>query len=270
MQQLGLSRTGYDKFYTKPEQAAQCCQLVKALISPEDLVIEPSAGNGSFIDPIKKLTKNFLFYDIEPDHPEIIEIDFLNFNPSGYLEKYKKIHTIGNPPFGRQSSLAKRFIKKCASFSDSISFILPKSFKKESFQKAFPLSFHLVQELDLPENSFLVGDEVHNVPCVFQIWMKRDVLRPIAIKEEPRGYRFVKKSESPDISFRRVGVYAGKIDLDTESKSEQSHYFIKFSDPKTLDKLDEFSQIKFCSDNTVGPKSVSKPELIHEFNKIIS
>ena len=48
----------------------------------------------------------------------------------------RKIHVIGNPPFGRQSSLAIKFIKKSCSFSDTISFILPKSFKKDSMKKS--------------------------------------------------------------------------------------------------------------------------------------
>ena len=39
---------------------------------------------------------------------------------------FNKIHIIGNPPFGRQSSLAIKFIKKSVEYCDSISFILPK------------------------------------------------------------------------------------------------------------------------------------------------
>ncbi len=42
------------------------------LLSPEDLIVEPSAGNGAFISGIKALTNNYRFYDIEPDNDEII------------------------------------------------------------------------------------------------------------------------------------------------------------------------------------------------------
>jgi hypothetical protein len=44
------------------------------------------------------------------------------------------IHIIGNPPFGRQSSTAIKFIKKSCLFCNSLSFILPKSFKKDSLK----------------------------------------------------------------------------------------------------------------------------------------
>ena len=76
----------------------------------------------------------YAFYDIAPEHPAIEQLNFLNFDESILDGKYKT-HIIGNPPFGRQSSMAIQFIKKCCSFADSISFILPKSFKKESMRK---------------------------------------------------------------------------------------------------------------------------------------
>ena len=78
----------------------------------------------------------------------------------------------------------------------------------------------------------------------------------------------MKKNDNPDISFRRVGVYAGKIDTEIESKSAQSHYFIKFD--KEIDEIiNELKSIEFKTDNTVGPRSISKREVITEFNERI-
>ena len=162
------------------------------------------------------------------DHEEIIKLD-LEFDYKNLVKQYNKIHVLGNPPFGRQSSLAIKFIKLSSKYCDSISFILPKSFKKDSLKKHFPVKFHLLCEYDLPENSFLVDDKIHDVPCVFQIWEKKDVNREIPEKLLPIKFKFVKKQDPHDISFRRVGVYAGNISRDTESKSIESHYFIKFN-----------------------------------------
>ena len=55
-QEKGLKRNTIDKYYTKPEIASQCVELVKEHINilKDDLIIEPSAGNGSFIKNIKK------------------------------------------------------------------------------------------------------------------------------------------------------------------------------------------------------------------------
>ena len=219
----GLKRNTIDKYYTKQSVAKECIETVKKYISiqPDDVIIEPSAGSGVFIPYIRTLANDCQFYDIEPEHPEIILQDYLLFTLKE-LDSSKKIHVIGNPPFGRQSSIAIKFIKKSCEFADSISFILPKSFKKDSLKRAFPLQFHLIYEVDIPLNSFLVNDVEHDVPCVFQIWQKKETNRECSVKQDPQGFIFVKKTDEqkPDISFRRVGVNAGVIDRNIE-KSEQ-------------------------------------------------
>lgn len=271
-QNKGLKRNTIDKYYTKGATANSCIELIKkhVTINHNDLIIEPSAGDGSFIEGIKTISSNYLFYDLEPEHEEIQKQDYLDCDVNLIQSKYDNIHIIGNPPFGRQSSLAIKFIKKSCNFCDSVSFILPKSFKKESLKKTFPLNFHLIFETDLPNDSFLVDGKEHDVPCVFQIWKKMEYNRNVLQKLEPSGFAFVEKIEDPDISFRRVGVNAGKIDTDIADKSIQSHYFIKFTNNKPLtDNIKKLSKISYSFNNTVGPKSISKQELIKEFIKVL-
>ena len=293
-QSTGLKRRTIDKYYTSQDAVNKCIDLIRKTIevNEDDLCIEPSAGNGSFINGIKSLFKNYRFYDLEPEKNEkneknemneknekneknemneIIKQDYLEFNYNTMIKTdFNKKHIVGNPPFGRQSSLAIKFIKKSAEYCDSISFILPKSFKKESLKKHFPLNLHLVCESQLSDNSFIVDNKSYDVPCVFQIWVKKDTNRTIPKKLIPNKFSFVKKEIPHDISFRRVGINAGEIHRETENKSIQSHYFIKFDDILTNEKYMELSIIVYhCKDNTVGPKSISKPELIKEFNMVL-
>ena len=133
-----------------------------------------------------------------------------------------------------------------------------------------------------------MNDTVYDVPCIFQIWKYKKEKRKVLQNELPKSFKFVKKEEDHDISFRRVGVYAGKIGIFpfTKDKSEQSHYFIKFTNNKTkkenlekifknnlelLEKEKEYFILceRFENNNTVGPRSISKPELIKEFNKYL-
>ena len=273
IQSTGLNRKTIDKFYTSDVIVNECIKKIKEQINirEDDILIEPSAGNGSFINGIKSLSNNYKFYDLEPENSEIIKQDYLEYDYNSISKKNdNKVHVIGNPPFGRQSSLAIKFIKKSAEYCDSISFILPKSFKKDSLKKHFPLNFHLIHEYDLPDNSFIVDKKEYDVPCVFQIWIKKDTQRKTPEKLIPNKYKFVKKTETHDISFRRVGINAGDVDTETEKKSIQSHYFIKF-DTFNEELYETLKNINFdsISFNTVGPKSISKQELIKEFNKII-
>jgi hypothetical protein len=285
-QSKGLKRNTIDKYYTKDSVVETCLAAFKThvKIGKKDLCIEPSAGNGSFIPGIKALFKQYRFYDLEPEHADIIRQDYLLIDPYAIgpyaIDPYHaigKIHVIGNPPFGRQSSLAIKFIKKSCEFCSSIAFILPKSFKKDSLQKTFPLNFHLIFETDLPDKAFLVDGVEHNVPSVFQIWVKSKVDREAVEKIAPIHFKFVNKEApaadaqvGPDISFRRVGVNAGTISTEIEEKSEQSHYFIKFTNNKPLtENLTRLADITYNSNNTVGPRSISKQELIKEFNKVL-
>ena len=271
-QNKGLKRDTIDKYYTKSNVVEECkSEIIKYIdINENDLIIEPSAGNGSFIKMIKELTKNYKFYDLIPENKEIIKQDFLILDVSKIIRSYKKVHIIGNPPFGRQSSLAIKFIKKCCEFADTISFILPKSFKKDSNKIKFNKFFHLVYEKDLAENSFSINNNDCNVPCIFQIWKKGRTERIIPEKLEPKSFQFVSKTEDHDISFRRVGVYAGSTDTKTDNKSIQSHYFIKFTNNKSVsENIKLLEKINFEFNNTVGAKSISKQELIKEFNKYV-
>lgn len=278
MQTSGLNRDTIDKFYTKPTVTKKCCDSIKQYINinnENDIIIEPSAGNGSFIPEISSMSSNCLFYDIQPEHPDIIKQNYLELDIQSLElpDLQSKIHIIGNPPFGRQSSLAIKFIKKSSENCDTIAFILPKSFKKDSMQKHFPLRFHLVYQCDLNDNSFIINNqEEKDVPCVFQIWAKKDYERDRIIKQTSNKFKFVKIDESPDISFRRVGVNAGKIDTnELSNKSIQSHYFIRFDDELDKQKIiDKISTIVYDTNNTVGPRSISKQEIITEFNKVFS
>jgi predicted RNA methylase len=266
---IGLKRDNKEQYYTKPEVAENCVAIVRNLyhLDSFECVVEPSAGSGVFVEKLLNFTANeIISFDIEPKADYIAEGNFLlqNIKPGNIL-------VIGNPPFGRQSSLAKKFIKHSCSFAKVIAFILPKSFKKPSMDKCFDLQFHKVFDKDLENNSFMYENAEYSVPCVFQVWEKRDTLREVILKVfENDNYAVVGKENSPDFAFRRVGGKAGTFTFsDLETLSKQSNYFIKTSTATTTEMIDKLSKITWESNNTVGPKSVSKQELIKNLNEIL-
>ncbi|HUS49554.1 MAG TPA: hypothetical protein VMZ91_05280 [Candidatus Paceibacterota bacterium] len=249
------SRYGLDKFYTKNSIVDMVLSNIN--LSLYSTVIEPSAGNGSF----SKKIKNCIALDIKPEDDTIIKMNFFHFN---YSNIKQPILIIGNPPFGRNGNLALKFIKQASLFSNTIAFILPKSFKKQSIYNRIPLNFWKDKEINIPENSFCYMDEEVNIPCVFQIYNKRKELRTKVNKTNTKLFKFTSKEEA-NVSIRRVGVYAGKASLDLE-KSVSSHYFIKVKNP--LKFINEVNKIEWEHDNTVGPRSISKTELINAIENI--
>lgn len=280
MELTGLRRNTLDKFYTKQETAIECVKKLLTVIpyTGKEIFIEPSAGNGAFIKSMHQVCPEarVLAYDIEPDHETIHKQDFLTWSCPKELQQHTLI-IFGNPPFGRQSSLAIQFIRHATTFADTIAFILPKSFKKSSMQRHFPVHYTCVLQYDLPENSFLVNHKEHDVPCVFQIWNKSSQSRSMPNKHIPKGYIFLKKENIPYdalalvVAFRRVGVYAGKIYNDNIlEKSHQSHYFIQFENQEIKNKcLEKYDWTQYEHDNTVGPKSLSKQDCICYLNTCV-
>ena len=266
-----------NKFYTKAETIKICYNAIKKYlkIGKKDLIIEPSAGDGSFINIIKALSDNYIFYDIKPEHPDVIKANFLKTSiyTSGPEGKERKVHIIGNPPFGYKSSTAIKFIKHSANIlkADSISFILPISFRKPSFQKSFPLNYHLISEIRLPTNSFTYFGETKKIKTVFQIWKRKNINRRRPSKLLPAAwYKFVKKDNS-DISIRRVGSNAGFAKLRTADDNINTHWFIKLNNisisnyQKILLKL---NKIIYNRTNNVAAISISKQDIIRSYNKI--
>lgn len=246
----GLKRDTLDKFYTRTEIAEVCVTALRAFAPRNVPWIEPSAGAGAFTQWVP----GSIGYDIDPQAPNITQADFLTTNiPQGCV-------VFGNPPFGRQSSLAKKFIRHATECADWIGFILPRSFVKPSMQTAFPPLFHLKYTLDVPENAFVIDGESHDVPCVFQIWKRETTPRHMPVPVAPIGFTFTKKSDEHTLAFRRVGAYAGRCRLPADTLSVQSHYFIKLEDETLRDAIIASSLTYAFPTNTTGPRSLSKGE----------
>ena len=251
-----------DQFYTKSSIAKKYYNLInKKYNLKEFFLLEPSAGTGSFSD---NFTDDFIAIDLSPKKDYITKCDFFDFKKSD-IESNKRIFTIGNPPFGKNSSIALKFINKAALFSDYIAFILPKTFKKTSMKNKIDPQLHLVFEDDLEKNSFIHEEIDYDVPCVFQIWEKRiEKRKKIEEKKQSILFDFCKKKDA-DFAIRRVGGLSGKVIIDFENYKEPSHYYIKANNNKEElinNLIDCYDEFKEASRNTAGNPSLSKGELI--------
>lgn len=285
MQDTGKFRTNaMDQFYTSPSVAATCIDLILKHVphAKKHTWLEPSAGNGSFLRNVPPRVKKIGF-DLDPKSPDILKQDYLESAWTPVITA--PILVFGNPPFGKQSSLAKAFISKSCTFADAIAFILPKSFTKPSMFNAFDLKFHCVHSAELPRDSFVLNGEPYDVPCVFQIWQKKKEDRAVEAAIPAIGFKYVKvnananaNADEPtseyDIAFRRVGVYAGKCFMnDGATKyNAQSHHFLKFDDVciPFIDSIVEKINAHTFPSNTVGPRSLSKSEINAVLNNIIA
>jgi hypothetical protein len=270
MQTTGKDRDTKDQFYTKRIIAETCVKGILDTLpwTSSALWIEPSAGAGAFLGIYRGET---IAMDLEPKTAGVVAQDFLKWTSPSLVASSKRIF-FGNPPFGRQGSIAKKFLRHaCEQRADALAFILPRSFMKPSMYGCIPLTFHLIKQVELPKNSFEVNKEPYDVPCVFQIWEKRADHREAAEKEDPVGFVYVKPGEAYDLAFRRVGGDAGKTFLKGETQpSVQSHHFLKFDEGIDVEDIKKRVNLHTFPSNTTGPRSLSKPEINLVLNKIIN
>ena len=106
--------------------------------------------------------------DLVPEHSQLQKQDFFTFVPS----ISGTILVVGNPPFGKVSSLAVKFFNHAASFASVIAFIIPRTFRRRSVQNKLHPSFHLIQDVELPLEPCAFSPPMM-AKCCFQIWEKR-------------------------------------------------------------------------------------------------
>jgi predicted RNA methylase len=266
----GITKSGgrkhnLDKFYTKPEIAHYCIQQLGSL-DEYTHIIEPGAGNGSFSNQIP----NAIAFDINPEHESIIRQDWFQYHRK--RKRDEKVLVIGNPPFGQQNTLALDFINHAAHFADTIAFILPLTFMKESLHNRIHESFHLETTHLLPPYSFTLDGEERNVPCVFQVWRFSSQLRAKLPKLLPYGFKFVRKELEPDFYIQRVGSKAGEVGEHYDHRNPHTTFFIKVFPPTTKEELiEQFKLLSFPdSIYNVGPRSISKREILKGLRQLES
>jgi hypothetical protein len=247
-----------DCFFTKKDTVHYIVDILKSILdlSSFEHIIEPSAGNGS----ISLLFENCEAYDIFPQHSSIKKADFFDLH---FDYENSKVLIVGNPPFGKQSSLALKFIKRSCEIADTIAFILPRSFKKDSVKDKIPLTHDCVFEMDLDSDSFEKDGVPRAIRCVFQVWIRKN--REKSEQYFSKDFSFCLK-EKAQFSFRRVGANAGETSRDIFDKNESSHYFIKtkenINDIIKMLNLINWSAIK---GNTVAVNSISKNEIYMKY-----
>jgi hypothetical protein len=270
-----IRKEGLDKFYTLPACSKRCIEKVSTMydITRWDLIVEPSAGNGSFLNQIPSNKK--IGIDISPEHPDIIKQDFFDYHPP---PEHKNILVIGNPPFGRISSLAIKFFNHSAKWANAIAFIIPRTFRKTSIQNRLDVRFHLVYDEELPNRPCCFSPAMA-VKCCFQIWEKKDIQRDfVDLPKKHNDWEFLKLGEkdasgqptppaNADFALRAYGSTIGEIKTEglPYLRPKSWHWIKSNIDKDTL--IDRLGKLDYSkSENTARQNSMGRAELVNLYS----
>ena len=269
---------GLDKFYTIPSISEKCIKIVGTLYdwNKWSLVVEPSAGNGSFLSQIPVNSIKKIGMDIVPEHKDIISKDFFEYTPD--FNNDSNILVIGNPPFGRVSSLAVKFFNHAAKWSNVIAFIIPKTFRRISLQNRLDNNFHLIHDEDIPSNPCSFYPPMQ-VKCCFQIWAKkqnkREIIKLITSHNDWDFLQFGPLNDKnqpmpPENADFAILAYGGKcgsvVRNDLHKLSAKSWHWIKANiDIEIL--INRFNSLDYSfSKNTARQNSIGRGELVQLYS----
>lgn len=261
---------GLDKFYTTSFTVDICLNELHKInpIDSYNLVIEPSAGNGSFLHKINN--KNKIGLDIEPEHQDIIKMDFFEYKP----DNITNVLVLGNPPFGKNSSLAVKFFNHSAKFCDTIAFVLPRIFRRTSIQNKLDKNFHLIVDIELSTKPCCFTPSL-SVKCCFQVYKRSEIKREfIKLPVSCDDWEFIKYGpkddkgqptvpKNIDFAMKAYGSNCGEIKLDNlDVLRPKSWHFIKSNiNKETL--IDNFKKLDYnFTMNTARQNSLGKAELV--------
>jgi hypothetical protein len=271
-----VREAGLDQFYTIPSIAEKCLASISKIYkwSDWDLVVEPSAGNGSFLTKIP--TDKKIGLDISPQHNDIIAQDFFTYNPPN---NKAKILVVGNPPFGRVSSLAIKFFNHAAKWADVIAFIIPRTFRRVSVHNKLDLNFHLIFDEEIPTQPCSFNPPMM-AKCCFQIWEKRSTKRIITTlatsHEDWEFMSFGPKDENgqptppvgADFAIRAYGGKCGEIVTENLDKLRpKSWHWIKSNISIPL-LIERFNTLDYSlSLDTARQNSIGRGELVKLYSE---
>lgn len=253
-----------DQFYTKPEVVDECLRVLSSVVDLSTYtLVEPSAGTGSFYIKMKALSDNVLGYDLDPKCSGVVERDFLQVNTDEI--RGGKVY-IGNPPFGKNSSLALKFLNKCGEDGEYVAMILPKTFSKILYQDKVNKNLGLLYEMVVPKDSFIYNDAPYDVPCVFQVWGKLEHQRG----DVDVGVMWIEEcsADVAEYSIRRVGGRSGSV-LEGVDYSPATTYFVRDLVKGAKQKIhNQYANIKEEASKTVGVRSITLREISYIMNKV--
>lgn len=266
-----VREAGLDKFYTIPTISKKCLSSIGERYKWHEwgLVIEPSAGNGSFLTQIP--TNNKIGIDISPEHKDVIKHDFLTYHPPSNTGK---ILVVGNPPFGRVSSLAIKFFNHASKWANVIAFIIPRTFRRVSVQNKLNPNFHLVFDEEIPMSPCSFSPQMM-AKCCFQIWEKKDSTRPIVELSTTHndwdflgfGAKDAKGQPTPpdgaDFAIRAYGGKCGEmVDNGLDTLRPKSWHWIKANINKNI-LMNRFHSLDYTiSLDTARQNSIGRGELV--------
>jgi len=246
-----------------------CLGTLLKHVSEDSVFLEPAGGTGEFIEGLLRRDipeEAIESFDIEPRHRLVKETEDFLQEMLGYNAQRV---VVSNPPFGRANSLSVKFFNRCAQTGDVVGFLVPKAWRKWSIQDRLNLSFHLVDDIDMPPVAFYAADgsphEGGKLQTIFQVWKRK---LPARQKTSVSDRKYIKKTscEDADVSLTVFGRGCGTLKEEFERVPNTTQMFLKVAGPEVVEALKSVDFARFFN-NVSYTEALSIKEIKYLLNE---
>jgi hypothetical protein len=263
---------GKEQYYTNPDVVDICVAEAQKHIDLSDrTILEPAGGTGEFIKGFYRAgLQDVISFDIEPKYRDVLEADFLSLKDVG-----SGLVCITNPPFGRMNSISVPFFNHAAKFCDYVCFLVPKSWRKWTTINRLDDSFHLVADIEMPQDCFYLpeGETKKGVlQTVFQVWEKRTEKRE---QIKVPDHKLIKKITKPtdgivrgaNFALLQFGHGCGKVwDISGDVNYKTTTMYLHVDRQDVKDALKEIDFSEFAN-RTAYVEALSIQEINYKLNE---
>jgi hypothetical protein len=289
------------KFYTSRKDAEKIVETIASVLKKVNIdlknlnVIEPAAGDGSFLDAFEKFgVSTYEAFDITPEDNRIQKQDFLKYSK----DFDKNAIVIGNVPFQAfirgNSSNARNFLIHSFELAPIFASFLPQNFGTSyNVQKAFSSGKKLIYSEMFGKNEFIFSGKPRDVKTVFQIWVLENDSRFDKFDDLKKTEKDVERQKTTDFDSY---VLNGRFDryesarykpftffVETHGKNArynnlvtdfdllepQKHYILVHAeDQSALDILARIDYNALADVGTLSERGFTKSDLIELYNDI--
>ncbi|MGO9111902.1 MAG: hypothetical protein ACLP9L_21965 [Thermoguttaceae bacterium] len=251
-----------DQHFTNADEAKQLTLSLVERYDPARVryYLEPSCGGGAFVDALLAagVPRNQIrSTDVDVTLPADVHGDFLESTRISLRIAewpHKSTVVIGNPPFGRNSDDARKFLNKATDYGRLIAFIVPRGMQGAN------CCGNVHPNLGLLYEEQAGAFDTTTARCNWQVWFlgNEPAYRPKPVFDARGLYEFVEPEEA-DVVIRRVGSRAGLVEP-FNGKGEDSLYFIRATSTTALRALRRLNP-QGLENWTTHQLSLSKPAL---------
>ena len=271
-----------DAYFTQKSDVEWCMAKLDELYGLDGkTALEPSVGGGAFVlaSPQLNWTTNELFPEFADGFEADFQIDFAKGDRSA-MGQFDFV--IGNPPYGKASNLARRFLLNALEHTNVVAMVLPKALRRQTaWDRYFPDDCKVVCEEDLPSQTFDLPDGTTKTVGTFFLVLERvaGYSRGKMLDYEPRGYKALNiefrpaRGDDPERWWPEWASHgiclwgsAGKMFGREKTKTMAYTLFLQLSEEqeKIVRGIDWEPLIRRTKTST---PMVSAPEVLTEINK---